>query len=65
MVSNLVVKVSKYNKLRAPTKERAENKIDGPVAMLMALGRALSAQPEVKSFWETITESEPATHETA
>ena len=41
MVSNLVVKVSKYNELMAPTKERAENKIDGPIAMLMALGRAL------------------------
>jgi phage terminase large subunit-like protein len=45
MVSNLVVKVSKFNELRSPTKERAENKIDGPMAMLMALGRAL-AQPE-------------------
>lgn len=42
MVSNLVVKVSKFNELRAPTKERTENKIDGPMAMLMALGRALA-----------------------
>ncbi|MEW6479770.1 MAG: terminase TerL endonuclease subunit [Pseudomonadota bacterium] len=42
MVSNLVVKVSKFNELRAPTKERPENKIDGPIAMLMALGRALA-----------------------
>jgi phage terminase large subunit-like protein len=42
MVSNLVVKVSKFNELRSPTKEREENKIDGPMAMLMALGRALS-----------------------
>lgn len=41
MVSNLVVKVSKFNELRAPTKERPENKIDGPIAMLMALGRAM------------------------
>ena len=43
MVSNLVVKVSKFNELRAPTKERPENKIDGPIAMLMALGRALAS----------------------
>jgi phage terminase large subunit-like protein len=43
MVSNLVVKVSKFNELRAPTKEREENKIDGPMAMLMALGRALGS----------------------
>lgn len=42
MVSNLVVKVSKFNELRQPTKERPENKIDGPIAMLMALGRALN-----------------------
>lgn len=46
MVSNLVVKVSKYNELRSPTKERPENKIDGPMAMLMALGRAMVSQPE-------------------
>jgi phage terminase large subunit-like protein len=44
MVSNLVVKVSKFNELRSPTKERPENKIDGPMAMLMALGRALNNQ---------------------
>lgn len=46
MVSNLVVKVSKYNELRSPTKERPENKIDGPMAMLMALGRAMASVPE-------------------
>lgn len=46
MVSNLVVKVSKFNELRSPTKERAENKIDGPMAMLMALGRALSNESD-------------------
>ena len=34
-------RLSKFNELRAPTKERPENKIDGPIAMLMALGRAL------------------------
>lgn len=45
MVSNLVVKVSKFNELMAPTKERHENKIDGPIAMLMALGRALAHEP--------------------
>jgi len=48
MVSNLVVKVSKFNELMSPTKERPENKIDGPMAMLMALGRALAVaeQPQ-------------------
>ena len=52
MVSNLVVKVSKFNELRSPTKERPENKIDGPIAMLMALGRALAGTTTEKSFWE-------------
>ena len=47
MVSNLVVKVSKFNELRSPTKERPENKIDGPMAMLMALGRALTRSTEI------------------
>lgn len=55
MVSNLVVKVSKFNELRSPTKERPENKIDGPMAMLMALGRAMAIQPTETSFWETNT----------
>ena len=45
MVSNLVVKQSKFNELMAPVKERPENKIDGPMAMLMALGRALANAP--------------------
>jgi phage terminase large subunit-like protein len=42
MISNLVVKVSKFNELMAPVKERPENKIDGAIALLMALGRALA-----------------------
>ena len=42
MMSNVVVKVSQFSKLRQPMKERPENKIDGPVAMLMAMGRAMT-----------------------
>ena len=53
MVSNLVVKVSKFNELMSPTKERPENKIDGPIAMLMALGRALAQDPQETSYWDT------------
>ena len=59
MVSNLVVKVSKFNELRSPTKERPENKIDGPMAMLMALGRALVVQPNATSFWEQPEATQP------
>ena len=32
MMSNVVVRVSKITGLKHPTKEREENKIDGPVA---------------------------------
>jgi phage terminase large subunit-like protein len=46
MMSNVEVSTSKFNGLKHPTKARAENKIDGPIALLMALGRALQAQPE-------------------
>lgn len=41
MVSNVEVSTSKFSGLKHPTKAREENKIDGPVALLMALGRAL------------------------
>lgn len=62
MMSNLVVKVSKFNELRAPTKERPENKIDGVLAMLMALGRALSIPvvdtktQQAQAFWDSFAE---------
>ena len=46
MISNLVVKVSKFNELRAPVKDRPENKIDGAIALLIALGRALAQQSD-------------------
>lgn len=41
MISNVVVTVSKITGLKHPTKEADANKIDGPVAALMALGRAM------------------------
>lgn len=61
MVGNLVVLESKYNELKSPTKNRDEDKIDGPLAMLMALGRAMAlAEPEPKSkaFWESFAQEE-------
>lgn len=53
MISNVVVSVSRFSGLKHPTKERPENKIDGPVAMLMALGRAMQLQTTERSWWET------------
>lgn len=62
MVGNLVVLTSKYNELKSPTKNRKEDKIDGAIAMLMALGRAMAlAEPETRSqkassFWASFAE---------
>jgi phage terminase large subunit-like protein len=41
MMSNVEVTISKITGLKHPTKSRDENKIDGPVAMLLGLGRAM------------------------
>jgi phage terminase large subunit-like protein len=46
MISNVVMRVSKFSGLKHPTKEKHEQKIDGPVSMLMSMGRALFAQDE-------------------
>jgi phage terminase large subunit-like protein len=43
MMSNVQVSTSKFNGLKHPTKAREENKIDGPVALYLALGRAMAA----------------------
>lgn len=55
MMSNVVVTTSRITGLKHPTKARDENKIDGPVAMLLALGRAMvtaeaEAVPEIFSL---------------
>lgn len=49
MVSNVEVSVSKFTGLRHPTKSREENKIDGPVALFMALGRAMAGSAPEES----------------
>lgn len=52
MLSN-VVNGSKNSDLHRPAKERAENKIDGPVAAMMALGRWLIDEPgEAPTPWD-------------
>lgn len=47
MMSNVVCSISKFSGLKHPTKDRAENKIDGPVAMLLAMGRAMQGSDQV------------------
>ncbi len=51
MLSN-VVNGSRSSDLHRPAKERAENKIDGPVACMMALGRWLLDDAVPKSPWD-------------
>lgn len=55
MVSNVEVQTSKFSGLKHPTKSRDENKIDGPVALFMALGRAMARESVETSFWDTET----------
>jgi len=54
MVSNVVCHRDAKDNIY-PRKEREENKIDGPVAVIMGLGRALGAPAESGSsgFWES------------
>ncbi|AEJ02183.1 Terminase [Nitrosomonas sp. Is79A3] len=46
MTGNVVVKESKFTGLKHPTKERASNKIDGPIALLTALSRAMTQKEQ-------------------
>ncbi|NHZ78434.1 terminase large subunit, partial [Massilia sp. CCM 8695] len=41
MMGNVVLRESKFSGLKHPTKEKLSEKIDGPVAMLIGMGRAL------------------------
>lgn len=55
MISNVVMRESKFSGLRHPTKEKPENKIDAPVAMIMAMSRALNneAEPDLSDYFRT------------
>lgn len=51
MASNVVCHTDVKDNIY-PRKERPENKIDGVVALIMALGRMIVAEPVGASFWE-------------
>ena len=51
MVSNVVCHRDAKDNVY-PRKEREENKIDGPVAVMMGLARALAGGKPERSFWE-------------
>jgi len=48
MVSNTMAKRSQFSGLLHPVKERPENKIDGVISLLMAMGRAMTMEEPVK-----------------
>ena len=52
MISNVVCHRDAKDNIY-PRKERDEQKIDGPVAAIMALGRCMAGGQSEKSFWET------------
>lgn len=56
MMSNVVVVTSKFSGLKHPTKEREHNKIDGPVSLLLAKGRAMvlveNEHPDIGADYE-------------
>lgn len=45
-MSNVVMRESKFSNLKHPTKEDKKSKIDGPVSMITAMGRALNGEVE-------------------
>jgi phage terminase large subunit-like protein len=53
MVSNTMTKTSQFNGLVHPVKERPENKIDGVISLLMALGRAMTMEESATSVYDT------------
>ena len=49
MISNIVVKIDRNDNI-FPRKERNRNKIDGGVAMIMGVGRAMVYKDETTDF---------------
>lgn len=52
MISNVVCHIDVKDNIY-PRKAREENKIDGPVGLIMALGRAIKGEIETESVYET------------
>jgi phage terminase large subunit-like protein len=52
MMSNVVAKLDAKDNIY-PRKEKPEQKIDGPVAVIMGIARAISGEEQTTSFWES------------
>ncbi|MDY0961753.1 terminase large subunit [Massilia sp. CFBP9026] len=52
MMSNVVAKLGAKDNIY-PRKEKPEQKIDGPVAAIMGVARAISGEVATTSFWDT------------
>ncbi|WP_454674851.1 terminase large subunit [Achromobacter pestifer] len=53
MISNVVMRESKFSGLKHPTKEKPENKIDAAIALIQAMSRALSSDgvPDMSDYF--------------
>jgi phage terminase large subunit-like protein len=51
-MSNVVAKLDAKDNIY-PRKEKPEQKIDGAVASIMGIARAISSEVESTSFWES------------
>ena len=58
MMGNVVAKLDAKDNI-FPRKERYENKIDGVVALIMALGIATSGEGEVNPFADIVESKAP------
>lgn len=54
MISNVVMRESKFSGLKHPTKEKPENKIDAAIALIQAMSRALSSdgEPDMSDYFK-------------
>lgn len=59
MVSNVAVRTSRITQLQHPVKTRDENKIDGAIAMFLAIGRAMTKQESTSSVYNDLAEQLP------
>lgn len=59
MVGNVVIIESRITGLKHPSKEGDDKKIDGPIAALMALGRAMLRDASTLSVYEQLARAAP------
>lgn len=56
MIANVVARRDQKDNIY-PTKERQENKIDGAIALIIAMSRALLSRPDAPSYYEELAKA--------